>query len=400
MKSLFGSIFLIVILFCSFFSLSVSSRTIFDNLSPEDLNKNTLSIIQSLNPPEGFSVNKEATLASRRFHQYLILKEKKVTDDLEVSFVKDYLESTKPCLTALDGCLNNTTENKKFISSFYTFYTIEVLEELSNAITSPPPPITSENKTSEQTVLNSSMESLSPRQITVKGELNNFKRAKFLNLAYKSLELGVHEVDGSNDDSLSGGDLIKQYFEATGIKHVEREMTNNKVDEWAWCAAFITSLYNQSGGGFSFITQEEYIRSCREMDKKSHCHPVQVDFILNWARRKAKVSKFSESVFSEIIPGDLLVLINPKSGQASHIGIYVAQSKDCSAQDIDECWVYTIEGNAGPFINDALEEEWPQVKRVIHKNNIEDADYERLLDRLTLVKRPAANWDYAINLFD
>ncbi|MDJ0625974.1 MAG: hypothetical protein QNJ31_06380 [Candidatus Caenarcaniphilales bacterium] len=340
--------------------VSSNSKKIFGSQSTQELLKESINLIGSLNVQK----------TNSRISQYLILKDKRVDLPIEPAFTIDYLTMSKPCLDNLDLCSENT-QNKHF-NNFYTKLRSENILDIKKSI----------------------------KRLLEENNERNHKRAKFLNLAFKSLFLGVQEIDGPNDDSRTGGNLIKQYFEAAGLTKIDKELTDNKVDEWAWCAAFITALTNQAGSGFSFLTQDEYQTACKNMNKESHCHPVQVDFIVNWAYKKAHLNQnFSFTNLQEVTPGDLLALINPKNGQASHIGIYIGQSKECLNKQ-NECWLYTIEGNAGPFINDVLEQKWNEVDEIIERNKISIEDYERLLDRVTIVKRPINNWDLHLKIFN
>jgi hypothetical protein len=344
----------------------VKAQNIFENRSPNELLNEAILTLKKLKPTEtepGKTIepdNKRLRLA-----QMLVLVHKRADKKIGPAYTTTYLQETKACLENSEQCLEDRFDEYK--SSFYTWLKPEDINRIEASL----------NNLKDNSTL-------------------TLKRAKVLQLIFASLELGVHEVDGPNDDSLTGEDLIGQYFSAAGVSNPNKELPPSRID-WAWCAAYVTSIINQAGHGFSFISLREHINACKEMDKLKHCHPVQVEFILKWAQNKARVLTMNKTSLQEAAPGDILVLVSPKSGLASHIGFYIGQSENCATND-NECWIYTIEGNAGPFINDKLENNWSQVQDIVKEEKISSTDYERLLDRVTIVKRPISSWDYWISL--
>jgi hypothetical protein len=303
------------------------------------------------------------TVVSRR-KQILVIKQKRLDLEAKPTEVLSYLNATAPCLMWEEKCLEKA-ETKPFLGSFYKYLSEDDIKAVSSSL--------ERNR----------------KQIE-----NNIIRTKILENAFRALSREIQEIDGPNDDSINGENEIYQFFRAAGIENPIKELGSNKTDNWAWCSAFITSLLNESGLGVSFLKIDEYLDACKNMEKEEHCHPVQVDFILEWAKMKGlSLSLKDENSYEELQPGDLLVLINPKTRRASHIGIYLA--KKCYQEN---CWIYSIEGNAGPLINDAVENDWKEVKSIIKKNNISSFNFERILDRVTLVKRPIQVWDYGITI--
>lgn len=341
---------MLFVLFAS--ALSLNSKSLFDSRSSKQLLKETLESLETLKDNSNL-----------RLREILILQHKRVESELKPKDIVWYLENTQNCLDKPELCQTKNFQKDEHLNNFYTWLTDSDINQIKNSL--------------------NSINSLS------------WRRAKVLNLIFNSLQLGIQEVDGPNDDSVTGHNYISQLFEGSGIFTPEKELPPSRID-WAWCAAYITSIIHQAGSGFSFISLQEQINTCKEADKLEHCHPVQVEFILNWAYRKAKVEKFSLN--SQIQAGDILVLINPKTKLASHIGFYLAKSPECIEEEKNnfDCQIYSVEGNAGPFINDKLEDKWPEVLQIIQEENIKNS--ELLLDRLTIVKRPAYNWDYIISL--
>jgi len=336
--------------------LAVYSESLFDSRSSAQLMEETLKSLSDLK-----NHNK------KRLGQFLVLYHKRLEASLEPDDIIWYLEKTQNCLNQPELCAsqNSSQETKQdHLSNFYTLLTDDDLTQIKNSL--------------------NQIENLS------------WSRAKTLNLIFNSLKLGIQESDGPNDDSLTGGNFIEQIFQGAGVFSPKTELPPNRVD-WAWCAAYITSIIHQAGLGFSFISLQEQINACKEADKLEHCHPVQVEFLLNWAYRKTKVQAFSSE--AKMQAGDILILLSPKTKRASHIGFYLAKSPECDKNFNNNCWIYSLEGNAGPFINDKLEDKWPEVLELVEKKNITPEEYERLLDRLTIVKRPAQNWDYTFSLY-
>lgn len=372
---------LVLFILLSFTNSALWAQTIFETRSPQTLIKQSLELVDELALDEN---KKDPTLAEKRFVQYLILSNKKAESEINIDYLQTYLSSTEACLKSPGKCfVKMKAENNDHLGSFYTYFQKEDIADLKASL----------NELSKDDDL-------------------DFQRAKIVNLSFNALKLGVQESDGPNDDSVDGPNYIAQYFKGAGVSYPKREMDSNKVDGWAWCAAFVTAIVNQAGGGFSFLTFQEYFNSCRELDKQSHCHPIQVDFILNWAKKKAQVEAVDSQSISSLKAGDILVLLHPKKKNPSHIGFYVGKTKACSVNIDDDlpqkdssnvtldgkCWIYTIEGNAGPFINDQLENDWPIVKKQLNTEAISLFDYERLLDRATIVRRPLSSWDYSIKL--
>ncbi|MFN5540192.1 MAG: hypothetical protein ACK481_09080 [Candidatus Melainabacteria bacterium] len=389
-------------------------ENIFDERSPEELIQETLGVLQTLPLSDSIKLSVKSykltpSLDKLRQGQLLVLNTRKAKNEIEnIEYVIEYIENTRKCLNDISLCLQQSQDDE-FMGSFYTWVTSKDIEIISSEINN----------------LQSSSK-----------DTNNFKRAKILYLATKSLNLGVQEIDGPNDDSKNGQNFISQFFKAAGLLNPGRELGSDKADNWAWCAAFATAIVNQAGFGFSFLSIDQYNQSCKEANKKFHCHPVQVDFILQWAKRNGLTNSLSNTKASieSLMPGDLLIMVNKKSDQASHMGFYLAKSIEMdqegnnekgngiiykSAQtELDDppnsvaggvqktnlgnkrVWIYSIEGNAGPFINDKLENKWNEVLLLKADNKISGLDYERLLDRVTIVKRPIESWDYSVSQSD
>ncbi|MDX1917909.1 MAG: hypothetical protein SFT81_02025 [Candidatus Caenarcaniphilales bacterium] len=334
------------------------SKSIFDDKTPEQL------LIEAGNLLPDLIINdteaRDQAISVRARQAQLLLREKQYLElKLKPEAAISYLHDTKICLGDPSVCLAKTKiDPDSLLSSFYTWITPEDLSLIQKSL------------------------------VEIDRDRLTYRRAKVLNLAIKSLLLGVQEADGPNDDTRSGENLIDQYFVAAGIYDPAKEFNPNRVD-WAWCAAYVSAIINQAGGGFSFISLDQHNKACAEMKQKSHCHPVQVEFILNWAKRKNKAIPYTLSSLDRSQPGDLLILMSPKSGRAGHIGFYLAHNQD---------WVYSIEGNTGPNINDLLEDDWQAVKAQIKTTNTSTSDYERLLDRVSIVKRPLESWAYIVTL--
>ncbi len=343
-----------------------NAKNIFDNLSVNELKqKNSLILKQLiLTKPERKQAAKimEPGSAERkqiREGQILILRDKKPTLSIEIDYLPEYLNETYNCLNNPNLCLNQ--DNNEYISSFYTYLNLENINDINQTI----------------------------------DQITDYKRAKIINLSLSQLNLAVQESIAPNDDP---EDYIEQYFQAAGLFDPERELGSDKVNNWAWCSAFITSIINQAGLGFSFIQIQDYLKTCQNFQAKDSCHPVQVDFILSWAKKYKLEHELDLSNLAELKAGDLLIMTNSTSKRANHIGFYIGQDKNCKLDDVQNCWLYSLEGNAGPLINDALEDKWPEIIDLKNNNKISNLEYERLLDRATLVKRPINSWSYFVKI--
>jgi len=352
-----------IYLFIFFFILLNSSlsqaKTIFDNLSVNELKQKNSLILKKLiltkaERKKTTSINNERLRAG----QLLILRDKKTVKQITINYLNQYLTETYNCLSNSSLCLNE--ESDEYISSFYTYLNAENINEINESI----------------------------------DQISNYKRAKIINLALSQLNLGVQESISPNEDPEN---YIEQYFEAAGLLDPNKELGFDKINNWAWCSAFVTSIINQAGYGFSFIQIKDYFKTCNDFKAKENCHPVQVDFILGWAKNYKLDQEINTNNLNELKAGDLLIMTNSISGRANHIGFYLGKAKSCQSNP-ETCWIYSLEGNAGPLINDALEDNWSEIIALKNNKIISNNDYERLLDRVTLVKRPLNSWSYFIKM--
>jgi hypothetical protein len=269
----------------------------------------------------------------------LILATKDAELALDPVDVGWYLQGTEPCLKNPDICISETrTKTNDHYGAFYVWWSKAEQSQIRNYLASH----------------------------SVSG------RAKhLLETAIGWLERGVQEDLGPNRSS--GGE-IRRLFRLSGIPRPEAALGKNR-DKWAWCSAFVTAAYGP--GSFTFTELSDYEQACRGLEKD--CHPTQVEFLRRWAEQHGKLRNASQAR-----PGDIMIQLK-NQGLASHNGVFLARHQG---------WTYTIEGNAGPFVNDKLESVWQQVRSM----PLSRFDYERLLDRVTVVKRPSNSWRYAIRM--
>jgi hypothetical protein len=351
-------------LFIIFLNSSLSqAKTIFDNLSVNELKQKNSLIIKKLmltKLERKKALQKTASLNNERVRagQLLILRDKKPIKKITIDYLNEYLTETYNCLINSSLCLSE--ESNEYISSFYTYLNAQNINEINESI----------------------------------DQISDYKRAKIINLALSQLNLGVQESISPNEDPEN---YIQQYFEAAGLLDPNKELGSDKINNWAWCSAFITSIINQAGYGFSFIQIKDYLKVCNDFKAKENCHPVQVDFVLAWAKKYKLDYEINTNNLNELKAGDLLIMTNLISGRANHIGFYLGKDKACQLNP-ENCWIYSLEGNAGPLINDALEDNWSEIITLKNNKTISNYDYERLLDRVTLVKRPLNSWSYFIKI--
>jgi|GEM_PF-6650358 len=351
--------------FVSYSGRAVYTQSILGSKTKKDLLKAVLSKIEQLDPK--FISTKKKDFKELRKRQILILKDKYLAEKIDLDFVGEYLKFTEQCLKKRTKCLEL---KNNYFANFYTEIKQADLEILNNSIFR----------------LAKNLENL------------NYKRAFILNKLFENLDLAIQEVENSNDDS-SQGDFIRDFFKSSGIYDPEQSLGSRL--EWAWCSAFVTSVINQSGANFSYLNYKDLSDICLDKiysNKESFCHPVQVDFILNWAEKKQILEQLTSFKlrFLKVLPGDILIQYNHQEQKATHIGFFLAFEKVKNSKKTEQTkfWIYSIEGNTGPFINDALEKNWQEIKKL----NLKTKDYQRLLDRLTIVKRPLSSWDFFVSV--
>lgn len=320
-------------------------------------NVTNLGLISDIN----LSLNKlftsdEEKLKQERLSQLLVVN-KKPKEFPKLSYEKyaQYIDETRVCLYRPEQCTNSTND---FNQSFYSYITDKDKAIISKSILN--------NKTEYST-----------------------QRLELINTIFNKLTIGIQESIEPNKDKYNS---ILNLFQQSGLLQPDKELGLYRK-YWAWCAAFVTSSLHAAGLGISYISLNDYESVCEQTRKKQKdnnysCHPVQVDFILHWAHNHDLTSKN----FDKLQPGDMLVVID-KDEIGQHIAFFLAQTEE---------YMYSLEGNIGPYINDSFlfNEEFAEVKKHLSTNKYSQQDIERLFDRLTIVKRPKASkaWSWSIHL--